>query len=144
MSKEFHPVTPVTSQEPYAGMQQVGRLRRKVKVDIRSNVYNLMLEPHHRSLPLVLRRPSAPRPHVSPVPKLRPVGEQQKHFHAPLSAQCQKVRPHPIHRGTQLCYFTESQNVQGWKGPLWVIWSNTPAKAGSPRAGCTGPRPGRS
>ena len=37
---------------------------------------------------------------------------------------------------------TESQNVQGWKGPLWVIQSNPPDKAGSPTAGCTGPRPG--
>ena len=35
--------------------------------------------------------------------------------------------------------FTESQNGRGWKGPLWVIWSNPPAKTGSPRAGCTGP-----
>ena len=34
---------------------------------------------------------------------------------------------------------TESQNVQGWKGPLWVIQSNPPAEAGSPTAGCTGP-----
>ena len=40
--------------------------------------------------------------------------------------------------------FTESQNVQGWKGPLWVTQSNPPAKAGSPRAGCTGPCPGAS
>jgi len=31
--------------------------------------------------------------------------------------------------------FTESQNRRGWKGPLWVIWSNPPAKAGSPTAG---------
>jgi len=38
---------------------------------------------------------------------------------------------------------TESQNVWGWKGPLWVTQSNPPAEAGSPRAGCTGPRPGR-
>ena len=37
---------------------------------------------------------------------------------------------------------TESQNGQGWKGPLWVTRSNPPAKAGSPRAGCTAPRPG--
>jgi len=37
---------------------------------------------------------------------------------------------------------TESQNGRGWKGPLWVIWSNPPAKAGSPRAGSTAPRPG--
>ena len=35
--------------------------------------------------------------------------------------------------------FTESQNVQGWKGPLWVTQSNPPAEAGSPRAGCAGP-----
>jgi len=28
-----------------------------------------------------------------------------------------------------------SQNVRGWKGPLWVIWSNPPAEAGSPTAG---------
>ena len=39
---------------------------------------------------------------------------------------------------------TESQNGQGWQGPLWVIQSNPPAQAGSPRAGCTGPRPGGS
>ena len=26
---------------------------------------------------------------------------------------------------------TESQNVRGWKGPLWVIYSNPPAEAGS-------------
>ena len=37
----------------------------------------------------------------------------------------------------------ESQNVRGWKGPLWVTQSNPPAEAGSPRAGCTAPRPGR-
>jgi len=37
---------------------------------------------------------------------------------------------------------TESQNGRGWKGPLWVISSNPPAEAGSPTAGCTGPRPG--
>jgi len=39
---------------------------------------------------------------------------------------------------------TELSNVGGWKGPLWVTQSNTPAKAGSPRAGCTGPCPGGS
>jgi len=39
---------------------------------------------------------------------------------------------------------TESQNVRGWKGPLWVIKSNSPAQAGSPTAGCTGPCPGGS
>jgi len=39
---------------------------------------------------------------------------------------------------------TESQNVRGWKGPLWVIQSNPPAEAGSPTAGCTGPCPGGS
>ena len=39
---------------------------------------------------------------------------------------------------------TESQSVRGWKGPLWVIWCNPPAEAGSPRAGCTGPCPGGS
>ena len=38
----------------------------------------------------------------------------------------------------------ESQNVRGWKGPLWVPQSNPPAKAGSPRAGCTAPHPGES
>ena len=116
MSKEFHPVTPVTSQEPYAGMQQVGRLRRKVKVDIRSNVYNLMLEPHHRSLPLVLRRPSAPRPHVSPVPKLRPVGEQQKHFHAPIKCSMPKgaATPNPPgHPIVLLHRITECSGLEG-------------------------------
>ena len=35
----------------------------------------------------------------------------------------------------------ESQNGRGWKGPLGTP-SPTPAKAGSPRAGCTGPCPG--
>ena len=39
---------------------------------------------------------------------------------------------------------TESQNVRGWKGPLWVIWANPSAEAGSPTAGCTGPCPGGS
>ena len=39
---------------------------------------------------------------------------------------------------------TESQNGRGWKGPLWVTQSNPPAEAGSPTAGCKGPRPGRS
>ena len=39
---------------------------------------------------------------------------------------------------------TESQDVRGWKGPLWVISSNPPAEAGSPTAGCTGPCPGGS
>ena len=41
-------------------------------------------------------------------------------------------------------YITESLNVRGWKGPLWVIQSNPPAEAGSPTAGCTGPCPGGS
>ena len=27
-----------------------------------------------------------------------------------------------------------SENVRGWQGPLWVIWSNPPAEAGSPRS----------
>jgi len=45
---------------------------------------------------------------------------------------------------TSLYYRMVSQNVQGWKGPLWVIYSNPPAEAGSPTAGCTGPHPGRS
>jgi len=36
---------------------------------------------------------------------------------------------------------TESQNVRGWKGPLWVKQSNPPAEAGLPTAGCTGPCP---
>jgi len=40
--------------------------------------------------------------------------------------------------------FTESQNGQDWKGPVWSIWSNPPAEAGSPTAGCTGPRTGGS
>jgi len=44
---------------------------------------------------------------------------------------------------TELQNHTESQNGWGWKGPLGIIQSNTPAKAGSPTAGCTGPRPGR-
>ena len=39
---------------------------------------------------------------------------------------------------------TESQNSRRWKGPLWVTQSNPPAEAGSPRAGCTAPRPGGS
>jgi len=26
---------------------------------------------------------------------------------------------------------TESQNVRGWKGPLWVIWSNPLPKQGN-------------
>ena len=39
---------------------------------------------------------------------------------------------------------TKSQNVRGWKGPLWVTQPNPPAKAGSPRAGCTGSCPGGS
>ena len=33
---------------------------------------------------------------------------------------------------------------RGWKGPLWVSQSNPPAKAGSPRAGCTGQLDGKS
>jgi len=37
---------------------------------------------------------------------------------------------------------TESQNGGGWKRPLWVTQSNPPAEGGSPRAGCTAPRPG--
>ena len=37
-----------------------------------------------------------------------------------------------------------SLNGRGWKGPLWVIWSNPPAEAGSPTTGCTGPLPGGS
>ena len=42
------------------------------------------------------------------------------------------------------CRITESQHGRGWKGPLWVIQSNPPAEAGSPRTGCTGPPPGGS
>jgi len=38
-------------------------------------------------------------------------------------------------------HVTESQNVRGWKGPLWITQSNPPTEAGSPRAGCTGPCP---
>jgi len=36
---------------------------------------------------------------------------------------------------------TESQNGQGWKGPLGIIKFNPPAKAGSPTAGGTRPSP---
>jgi len=39
---------------------------------------------------------------------------------------------------------TESQNVRGWKGPLWVTQSNPPPEAGSPTAGGRGPCPGGS
>ena len=39
---------------------------------------------------------------------------------------------------------TVSQCGRSWKGPLWVIQSNPPAQAGSPRAGCTRPHPGGS
>ena len=39
---------------------------------------------------------------------------------------------------------TETQNGRGWKGPLWVIKSKHPDEAGSPTAGCIGPRPGGS
>ena len=39
---------------------------------------------------------------------------------------------------------TESQSGRGWKGPLWVIQANPPAKAGSPTVGCRGPCPGGS
>ena len=39
---------------------------------------------------------------------------------------------------------TESQRGRGWKGPLWVIYSNPPAEAGSPTVGCRGPCPGGS
>jgi len=47
--------------------------------------------------------------------------------------------------GSSGCHrIPESQNVRGWKGPLWVTQSNPPAEAGSPRAGCTGPCPGGS
>ena len=54
--------------------------------------------------------------------------------------------PHssPLVRMQRFSRITESQNVRGWKGPLWVIWSNSPAEAGSPAAGCTGPCPGGS
>ena len=38
----------------------------------------------------------------------------------------------------QIHRITASQNVRGWKGPLWVT------EAGSPTVGCTGPCPGRS
>jgi len=34
---------------------------------------------------------------------------------------------------------TESQNDRDRKGPLWVIWSNPAAEAGSPTVGCRGP-----
>jgi len=46
--------------------------------------------------------------------------------------------------GTYPLLPTESQHGRGWQGPLWVIWSNPPAEAGSPRAGCTAPCPGGS
>jgi len=36
----------------------------------------------------------------------------------------------------------ESQSDGGWKGPLRIIQSNLPTKAGSPSAGCRVPRPG--
>ena len=61
------------------------------------------------------------------------------HFFQKLSYQINhsiKNTPKMNHR------ITEPQNVRGWKGPLWVTPTNPPAEAGSPRAGCTGPRPG--
>ncbi|PKU40316.1 hypothetical protein llap_9380 [Limosa lapponica baueri] len=36
----------------------------------------------------------------------------------------------------------EHRITWGWKGPLEIIWSNPTAKAGPPRAGCTGTCPG--
>lgn len=37
--------------------------------------------------------------------------------------------------------FTASQSGWGGKGPLEATWSNPPAQAGTPRAGCPGPCP---
>ena len=50
----------------------------------------------------------------------------------------------PAESFTGSWWVTESQNGRGWNGPLWVIWSNPPAEAGSPTVGCRGPCPGRS
>ena len=32
---------------------------------------------------------------------------------------------------------TESQNIRDWKGPQMIIWSNPPARPGTPRLGHT-------
>jgi len=70
-----------------------------------------------------------------------------------MSSVC-LCEPHEVQQGQvqDPCYqyrlgdegITESQNGRGWKGPLWVIWSNPPAEAGSPTVGCRGPCPGGS
>jgi len=48
------------------------------------------------------------------------------------------------HKSLHRCkaQFTESEHGGGLKGPLGITQSNPPAEAGSPRAGCTAPRPG--
>ena len=47
-------------------------------------------------------------------------------------------------KDTESHRITESQNVRGWKGPLWVVQLNPLAQARSSTAGCTGPRPSTS
>jgi len=58
----------------------------------------------------------------------------------------QKLKEHGVGSGlgtvavsVTLAVGSNSQNVWGWKGPLWVPQSKPPAEAGSLRAGCTGP-----
>lgn len=42
---------------------------------------------------------------------------------------------------SDLCLLTELQNIEGWKGPLGVVWSSTTGQAGP--AVCPGPCPVR-
>jgi len=63
-------------------------------------------------------------------------------YHVPYEIIMQANSKACVHE-SQNHRITESQNGRGWKGPLWIIWSNPTAEAGLPTAGCTGPCPGR-
>ena len=63
-----------------------------------------------------------------------------QHVHSPDGIEA--ALPRDVISSSGYHSITESQHGGGWKGPLGVTQSNSPAEAGSPRAGCTAPRPG--
>jgi len=97
-------------------------------------------------MPCVIAAPSPERGGSCSLPSPRPVELLTLLPHSGEPQSCWGSRQAVLgHLAPVLALrITESQNVQGWKGPLWVTQSNPTAEAGSPTAGCTGPCPGRS
>jgi len=74
-----------------------------------------------------------------------PKGMCRKNFvYLPVLSGKPPVQKEVAQEGGGGALITESQNGRGWKGPLWVIYSNPPAEAGPPTVGCRGPCPGGS